>query len=233
MTDLHTHILPGVDDGAGSVEEALRMTEALYGQNVHTAVCTPHFNPTRMSLQEFIRRRSEAMAEMGSSRVKLLSASETALHEYLFHYPDLSGLCIEQTRYLIIELSFHKKWKKTPYQSLERMMDYYDLIPIIAHIDRYPAANKRSIRRLRELGCLLQMNSEAILTPASRRRALRWLRNGDIDVLGSDCHNMTNRRPELSPALAIIRERLGEGISTRLIENSDNLVSGKELKAGV
>lgn len=226
MTDLHTHILPGLDDGATDFNEALLMTRALYEQNIAAAVCTPHFHPTRMALQEFIERRTAAMETMHFSKIKLIPASETAFDEYLFHYPELSSLYIENTSYLILELPFTSKWDNNLYQSLERLINYYDCIPIIAHIDRYPASNRRSIHKLIGLGCLLQLNTASIMNQKTRRKSLRLIRQGFITVLGSDCHNMGKRPPLIVPALRIISESLGESVCLRLMNQSDSIAAG-------
>lgn len=229
MTDLHTHILPGIDDGAADINEALLMTGALYEQNITAAVCTPHFHPTRMALQEFIERRTAAMEAMRSSQIKLIPASETAFHDYLFHYPDLTSLYIENTSYLILELPFTSKWDNNLYQSLERLISFYDCIPIIAHIERYPATNRRSIKKLIGLNCLLQLNTASILNQNTRRKSLQLIREGFITVLGSDCHNMGKRPPLLVPALRIIRNSLGDSVCLRLMNHSDSIAAGRKL----
>ena len=91
MIDLHTHLLPNIDDGANDIETALHMTEALYTQNVRKAVYTPHFDPSSSSIEDFDKQRSFAIAKLGGARIQLIPARETILHEYLFHYYDLSS----------------------------------------------------------------------------------------------------------------------------------------------
>ena len=229
MTDIHIHILPGIDDGAADTVEALLMTEALFEQNITAAVCTPHFYPTQLALQDFIEKRNAAMECMSGSQIKLIPASETAFHEYLFHYPELSSLYIENTSYLLLELPFTKKWEDSLFQALERFIIYYDCTPIIAHIERYPAANQRSIKILVEMGCLLQLNTLSIMNKRTREQALRLIRKGWITVLGSDCHNMGKRPPVLLPALQIIRKRLGDKIYLQLMNQSDCIAAGQKI----
>ncbi len=220
IIDIHTHILPHMDDGAAGVEEAITMTDLLYEQGVAGAVCTPHFDPGKMALQNFINRRAAAMALMGASKIILFPASETLFHEYLFHYPDLSGLYMGATRYLLLELPFDKKWDGALFQKIEKLMVFYDCIPIIAHIERYPAASERNIKQLINQGCLLQMNTSALIDRSMQKKALRLIRQDKIDLLGSDCHNRRVRPPILAPAYDIIRDRVGKEYSERLKENS-------------
>ena len=223
MVDLHTHLLPDIDDGADTLETALEMTEILYKQNINKVVCTPHFDPYRMDLTEFIAMRNTAMKRMSASRIILIPGSETILHEYLFHYTDLSDLCIEKTRYLLLELPYSKKWDYQVFTSLKRIIDFYDIIPIIAHIDRYPAVKykKSLIMKLVDYGCLMQLNTSAILDRKKRKWACRYIKEGYIDVLGSDCHDLNKRPPNLAAAFGLIRKKLGAQYYEQLAQNSE------------
>ena len=64
MTDLHTHILPGMDDGAKTVEQSLQMLQMQLEQCVDTVVLTPHFYRERETVEEFLSRRGKAMAQL-------------------------------------------------------------------------------------------------------------------------------------------------------------------------
>jgi len=230
MIDLHTHILPGIDDGAGSLEEALRMTQELYKQEVRMAVCTPHYDATKSSLQDFVERRSNAIALMKDSKITLISGSETTLNDYLFHYPELSQLCIGNTRYLLVELPFSKKWEENVYGLLEKLLGYYNLIPVIAHIERYPAAKIATVRRLNGMGCLLQVNTASLLDKKSWYRAAVYMRHGLIDVLSSDCHNMSTRPPIITDAYEKVRLKLGSSYCNRYRNNAEDMIHGRELR---
>jgi len=228
MIDLHTHLLPNIDDGASSLKEALEMTESLYAQGIRKAACTPHFDPTKSSLQEFVMKRTFAMDCMNASKVALLSGSETVLDDYLFHYPNLSELCIEHTRYLLLELPFGIKWDKYVYEKTKQLLTYYEVIPIIAHIERYESVIKsvKCIQKLIELGCVIQLNTSSIIDRKSRHQALQYIKHGYIDVLGSDCHNMTRRPPVIVDALDIIIQSLGTKYCEEFKHNAECIVNG-------
>lgn len=232
MIDLHTHILPGIDDGPASVEEALLLTEALKNQNIHTAVCTPHFNPASTALQDFCAKRKEALKQMSASRIILLSGSETLLHPYLFHYPDLSSLCIENTRYLLIEIPYEKKWNKEIYTYLEKLIQYYNVFPIIAHIERYQAFkhSTKRIKKLIKIGCLLQLNTKSLLNKKYSRRAFQYIKRGYIDVLSSDCHNLDTRPPVIIKAYDRVEQKLGREYIERFDHNAEFIVNGIEIR---
>ncbi len=230
MIDLHTHILPAIDDGPQCVEEALEMTEELYKQGVMEAVCTPHFDPTKTSLEYFLEHRSNALLQMKEARIHLIPASETFLHDYLFHYTDLSKLCIENTGYLLLELPFLKKWDSRLIDSLDRLISYYGIIPIIAHIERYPAVKIKQIKALKELGCFIQMNTSMILNRKTRKKAFHYLKKGYIDVIGSDCHNNRTRPPVMLEAFHQIEEKLGTNYIEKLNFHAISIVKGTDLR---
>ncbi|WP_429146997.1 tyrosine-protein phosphatase [Anaerotaenia torta] len=232
MVDIHTHVLPGVDDGPDQLQEALSMAVALQRDGVRTAVCTPHFDPGTSSLEEFLQRRTSALAEMKEAPIELIPASETLLHKYLFHYSDLEALCIKNTRYLLLELPFYMGWEEETFRFMERLRNYYNIIPVIAHIERYPRVSSGTAARLRALDCCIQLNASSILSPGRRRRAMHYLKKGYIDVIGSDCHNLLLRPPCLSEAYERIRAKLGEEVCAIFYNNSQALVNGVELRKG-
>lgn len=233
MIDLHTHILPGIDDGASNLEEALTMVNTLRLQDVNIAVCTPHFNAKQIALDEFIHKRSQAFSIMAVANISLITGSETALNDYLFHYSDLSSLCIGSTKYILIELPFTRKWEEKMYDMLEELIRYYSLLPIIAHVERYPAiGNKvKILHKLMDMGCSLQVNTASILQEKSWHQIAKYIKHGCIDVISSDCHNMTNRPPMISQAYDKIRKEFGDAECQSLISNAEKIINGNELRA--
>lgn len=232
LIDMHTHILPRIDDGASSISEAQSMIESLYNQNAIMAVCTPHFNPVTTTVEEFVKKRKEASDYLEDSKIKLFLGSETVLHEYLFYYSDLNELCIGNTNYILMELPFIKRWTQNVYSLIKKLIMYYDIIPIIAHVERYPPTkkNSRNIRRLRDLGCIIQVNTTTVLNAKTDKRILRYVKENFVDVLGSDCHNMTLRKPILQEAYEKISKELGEEYCENLSFNAWCIVKGIDIR---
>jgi len=233
MIDIHTHILPNIDDGAKDVAEALKMTEYLEEQGVETAVCTPHFDPTKISLEEFIGKREKAFLAIKDSKITLISGSETLYHDFLYQYSDLTPICINNSKYLLLELPYKEVISEYEFQSITKFMNLFNIIPVIAHIERYDCLwkNKKNIRRLMNLGCLIQVNANTIIDTKKRKRAVKYIKKGLIDLIGSDCHNMTKRPPNLKDAFVIIEEELGTSYCDLLNENADSIVNGIILRA--
>jgi len=231
MIDIHTHLLPGIDDGASTIEEALLMTKSLLEQGIFSAVCTPHFNPAEMSIDDFSKAREGALLSIQNSGIKLIPGSETFLHEYLFHYQDISPLCIGDTRYLLIEFPVKKNWDIKNEVYIQQLVNYYSIVPIIAHIERYKPAFKNTgiLKRLKNMGCLIQTNTSSVIEENTTRLVMKYLQTGYIDLLGSDCHNMTTRPPCFTKALKEIKQKAGLEIITQLEKNSESIITGKNL----
>ncbi|MFV0344063.1 MAG: CpsB/CapC family capsule biosynthesis tyrosine phosphatase [Anaerocolumna sp.] len=229
MIDVHTHLLPGIDDGAQSVEEALTMAEKLKLQGVTAAICTPHFNPATMSMDDFVIRRNNALKLLTDVKIKIIMASETYLHEYLFHYNDITPLYVSGTNYILIELPFEKKWNENILSNIEKLRYYYGVTPIIAHVERYPmlAKNNKSLHYLKELGCLMQINTETIMNKKYKKLIDFYMKNDYLDVLGTDCHNMTSRSPQMIGAKELIIQNYGTHRWDVLCENSKRIIGDR------
>ena len=103
-------------------------------------------------------------------------------------------------------------WKENHYRELEGIYTKHGITPIVAHVDRYirPFHTYGIPERLEELPVLVQANASFFLQNATRGMALRMLKKGRIHLLGSDCHNMRSRRPNLDEAVGCIEQKLGK-----------------------
>ena len=220
LIDTHSHFLPHMDDGAKDVAESADLLQAIAAQGVTDLVSTAHFYPKRESLDRFLERRAISIQELmrlesitlnppespffahyegpsGSMRLHL--GAEVALSSALFDQNDLSRLCIDRSPYMLIELPFTDRWDSNVRTQLESLVYEYQLKPIIAHVERYPASDYgrdlEQIRKLSELPCLLQMNVDSLRRFAWKKRCRILLQSQWIDLLGSDSHNMNQRPP--------------------------------------
>lgn len=216
LTDFHSHILPGVDDGSKSVEQSLEMLRMEAAQGIRRVIATPHFYPRHDSPERFLRRRAEALnrlqeameIEEGLPQIEL--AAEIYFFSGISDSEVLSRLTIGQKRCILLEMP-HSPWTDSMYRELEGICVKQGLTPVIAHVDRYirPFKSYGIPERLMELPVLIQANAEFFLGRSTRRMALRMLKKGQIHVLGSDCHNLKDRKPNLGDAVSVIQERLG------------------------
>ena len=227
MIDFHSHILPGVDDGSKSVEISIEMLKRQAQQGITHVVCTPHFYPRYHRPRDFLERRDRAEAllreEMEKHRdlPQLLMGAEVQYFRGISNSDAIQQLTIRNKSCIMIEM-VSSPWQSHMYEELAQIHRRWGVTPIIAHVDRYisPWRSYGIPERLQELPVLVQANAEFFLEKRTARMALRMLREGKIQVLGSDCHNLTDRGPNLGAALDVIQSRLGPDAVARLQRNS-------------
>jgi protein-tyrosine phosphatase len=233
--DFHTHILPQMDDGATSVQESESMLRSLANQGVEAVCLTPHFYPYRESIESFVERREKSFAQLEplaeEAGVSVVPASETFLHDYLFHAEDISPLCVkdnEGNSYLLTELPVDSELTGHTEARILRLIDTYCVTPVLAHIERCPKLfkDKRQMNRLMDMGCLMQINLESLDKDFFlRSRILRYIENGMVHVVGTDAHHMQTRAPEYSKGIHTIQKFLGSAAVDRLNGNARQILS--------
>jgi len=216
LTDFHTHILPGMDDGSRSVEESVEMLRREAAQGIRQVVLTPHFYPNRDSFQDFLKRQEHAFASLQEATAKMEGIPRMFLGAEVYFYPGMSHseqlrqLAIRGMDSILIEMPF-APWTERVYQELENVYTRQGLLPIIAHIDRYirPFRTFGIPDKLAELPVLVQANSSFFLDRRSRGLALKLLKRERIHLLGSDCHGLEHRPPNLASCMDMIRKKAG------------------------
>lgn len=212
MIDFHSHILPGIDDGARDVETSLAMLQASAADGVTHLVATPHFYPTHEDPDRFLHRRALATVELAeacrgiSGMPQVYLGAEVEYFTGISHYAELSRLCIAGTQCLLIEMPF-TKWSAQVVGEVVALRER-GFIPIIAHVERYPAP-RDALEYLVDNRVLLQSNAEVYCRFAARGRMLRMVARRQIHLFGSDCHNLDTRRPGLSSAREMIEKKCG------------------------
>ena len=223
MIDFHSHILPGIDDGSTSVEMSIEMLLMEAQQGITHVVATPHFYAQRDQLDTFLQRRDEAYQalqremELYSGLPEVLLGAEVSFFRGISESEFLKKLMIHQNRCLLIELPT-PPWDEAIFRELEAIWVRREILPIIAHIDRYISRWKSGpvLKRLSQLPVIVQANSEFFLNKKTAGLAMKMLKNEQIHLLGSDCHNMSSRKPDLGQAVDRITKKLGTDSLNRL-----------------
>ena len=233
MVDFHTHILPGVDDGSACVDESLELLAMEAQQEIRQVVLTPHFYPRHDSPDRFLARRQAAFERLTDAMAQSAMAMDVRLGAEVYYFSGMSRsdvlpqLAIQGTGYVLVEMPMGK-WTDSMYDELEAISRYQGLTPIIAHIDRYiDLFNWRSVSdRLAQMPVLVQCNAGMFLKRSRGALALRMLRQGRIHLLGSDCHNLDTRLPNMGNAVSVIRHKLGEEAVEWIRKNQQNVLRG-------
>lgn len=223
VTDFHTHVLPGMDDGSASVSESIAMLREAFRQGITRVVATPHFYPQKDSPASFLRRRQEAEDRLREQMARESDLPSLSVGAEVYFFPGMSNsdtlsqLTIPENGYIMLEMP-HSVWSEYMYQEIMGIHEKQGLTPIVAHVDRYirPFRTYGIPRRLEDLPVLVQANAEFFLNRATAPLALRLLKADRIHLLGSDCHNLTDRVPNLGKASQVIARRLGEEALDRI-----------------
>ncbi len=234
MIDLHNHILPGLDHGAGDWEEALQMCRIAVEDGIGTVAATPHVSDV------FPNSSAGIEAAVGELRQRLRDAGiplEIVVGGDYHIRPNLApGNVLTlggNGRYFLLEF---------PYQVLPQRADTFigillerGLVPIVTHPER-TASLQRDWRRLEPLvraGALMQITAGSLLGefgPAASAAAKRFLKKGWVHLLATDAHWAHERSPRLAGGRAAAARIVGEEAARALVEtNPRAILEGRDL----
>lgn len=211
--DLHTHVLPGIDDGSPDVETSVRMLDAMWEQGVRRVAATPHFYANHDTPQRFLQRRTKAVEKLRQvwkwPELDLRVGAEVHYFEGISDCDVLKDLTIEGTDLIMVEMNA-APWSERVFEELEEIHRKHHLTPVVAHLDRYitPLRSFGIPKRLEQLPVLVQLNASSLLHSATRRTMLNLLKRGQAHLLGSDCHSMGTRKPNVADAWKILESKL-------------------------
>lgn len=231
IVDFHSHILPGIDDGSMDVDQSLAMLCKEAEQGICHVVATPHFYAAHNDPVHFLQKRK---------------AAEETLRDALARFPELPGVTVgaevhyfsgmsesdilqEMTigggSYILVEMP-QCHWTDRMYRELESIYEKQGLTPIVAHVERYIRSywDREIPRTLAHLPVLVQANSAFFREKTTRSNALRMLRRGEIHLLGSDCHDLSDRAPDLAEALSLIAKRLPESALEQVLMHQNEVL---------
>jgi len=242
MIDLHCHLLPGIDDGARDLEDALAMARLAVARGTTHIVVTPHIHPGRW--ENRVDNISAACQQLQSAldehaiALKLSFASEVRLSEALQgqvkreEIPFLGSY--EGDKVMLLEFPHSHV---TP--GSERMASWLrgqGIRPMIAHPERNREimVNLNALRPFVELGCLVQVTAGAVVGRfggSAARAAHALLDAGVVTVIASDGHNQGPRKPVMDHARDWIAHNLGIARAITLCEESPGRISEEHWRA--
>jgi protein-tyrosine phosphatase len=229
IIDMHCHILPGVDDGARDVETSLAMLEASRAQGVQYMVATPHFYATRDRVDTFLDRRREAWetlkSRMGADYPGIVLGAEVAFFRGISRAERLEALKIEGTDCLLLEMPF-RPWSEDDVDEVSEILEKRGYTIILAHIERYLGmrGNDSYIEDLLEMPVLTQINAESLLDWRLRGKLVKMVRNEQVHLLGSDCHGIHHRPPNLVEGREVLKKKIGAECLNRIDRCSEELL---------
>ena len=211
MIDIHTHILPRIDDGSKSLEMSMEMLRQERQQGVSVVVLTPHLYASENSPEVFLERRNrayESVLDVWTPELpELHLGAEVQYFDGICQMDGLNRLCMDGGKTLLLEMPFHP-WSRQMIADVRELSSRSNLQIILAHIERYfRFAPDEVWADFRDHGILMQSNTSFFLDWKTRRKAMKMYQNGEIQFLASDCHNLTTRPPNLGEIKKFIENK--------------------------
>lgn len=224
LTDVHCHILPAVDDGAPSLKESITMLRAEQADGVDRVILTPHCRrhmfetPREVILHRFSVLREKARELVPGIRLYLGCE---------FHVlRDMAEIVTRDASYRMagsdaVLTEFSGADEAVFFRKTVGELRSYGLVPIIAHVERYEvfAGDIGLAEDLKDMGAWLQVNAGSVLGGEGKQEkkvCLRLLKEGLVDLVGTDAHSMTYRPPRLGECAAWVEKKFGSSYADRI-----------------
>lgn len=230
IVDIHTHILPGIDDGAHDIEESIRIINYLYNVGITDIVLTSHYVPnTIYSYNQLVRVKllSTLKQKLNNDNIHLYLGNEVYLSKEVIDLLEKHEIStINDTKYMLVELPLTGCLNN--FQSILCDLNAYGIIPIIAHPERYEfiQKDKKRIRELLEFNCLLQCNIDSLIGKYGKRakKIMKWLLKKDlVQFVATDTHSVNNKE-EIIKAYNKLEKMVGEKKFNELTNINPNKV---------
>jgi tyrosine-protein phosphatase YwqE len=201
VADMHSHLLPGLDDGAETVEQSIEMLKELRAVGYRKLVMTPHvmgdfYKNTPEGIRAALAVLQEAATNAGITDVQLECAAEYYLDEWFGQRLDRNDELLTfggEQRYVLIETSYINE----PFNLAETIFRLKSMgyRPVLAHPERYTYFYGRfaDLEKVRENGVLLQLNLNSLAgyySPGAKKLAEKLVDAGLVDMVGTDTHNL-------------------------------------------
>lgn len=198
MIDLHCHLLWDMDDGAASMEKTVELCQSAVKNGIRIIAATPHLTDVDMT-DDFLYARNRRIAELNAyleaekMPLKVCGGAEVYLNHRIFEAENLNEVTLNYSRYLLCEYSLQPFEPERAVLFAEEILER-DLIPVIAHPERYPTFHKypEIPRELRGMGARLQVNAVSLaghLGTEVQEFAKTLLLDGTADMIATDAHD--------------------------------------------
>ena len=211
MVDFHSHVLPNMDDGSSGTEESLAMLREQKRQGCDVVFATSHYYAYDEDPASFLRRRTEAYSRLmkaakGEALPKIYLGAEILYFPGMSDTDELKKLKMGQSNCILIEPPMCK-WTDMMLDEIEQVGRNLKCIPVIAHLDRfmrllndYTLTEQVYSRRM-----LVQYNASFFLHQDTAPLAIKLLKEGKVHFIGTDCHNMLDRAPNMGAAAEAVK----------------------------
>lgn len=222
MIDLHSHLLPGVDDGSRSVDQSLRVLKSFRERGVHTVAFTPHLLASQLAdgVPEVQEEAWLKIAPVIPDEITVVRGAEVMLDRPLPREAAERRVTLAGTRYLLVEFP-----RMVPAEIVRRALHEvttHGLVPVLAHPERYSSCSVEAAREWQRVGAVLQVDATTLTLPRSRGdRARALVAAGLADILAADNHGDDRC---IATALEWLNENEGEEQAIILLESNPRAI---------
>lgn len=225
MIDLHCHLLPGVDDGAGSLAESVEMAKMMVADGVSIVACTPHimpgvYNNAGKDIRVKVSELQRVLDTEGIALALVVGADVHVAPDLVHSIQSGAAVTLHDSRYVLIEPPHHVAPPRMEDMFFGLMAAGY--CPILTHPERLSWIDRQYglIQRLSRAGVWMQLTSGSLLGAFGQRPkhwALRMLDEGMCHVLATDAHNTKRRPPTLRAGFEAAAARVGIDEATNMV----------------
>lgn len=237
LIDIHSHILPGIDDGSQTLEQSMQMMQCAYENGIRGIILTPHFkvqhhNASPEKITNLIEMLQKKSIEAGI-KIRLYAGNEINYHSSIADLLELQKVnTMAGSSYVLVEFN--------PMDSFERIRDglyktlSYGYTPILAHVERYEnvCTHLDRIEDLIDMGSYIQMNAGSVMGNfgyATKYNARKIVREHLVHFIASDAHDMDNRSPAILECADYISRKYGADYEKELFSTNPAHVIKNEI----
>lgn len=235
-TDIHSHILPCVDDGSVSLKQSRKMLEIAYKEGITSMFATPHYSVgcVNMEVKE-LKKRYESVSDIARDidpSFKVLLGNELYYSEDIIrHLRQGKALTLNETRYVLVEFPSKESFDNIK-TGIHRLL-IYGYLPIISHVERYTSLMDKleNIQTLINLGAYTQINISTVQGDVgkNKRKFCKDLITYDmLHFLGTNCHSDYRRAPYMKKAVTYLKRKFGEEVINRLLIDNPQVLLKNE-----
>lgn len=197
VTDVHSHLIPGIDDGAQTLDHSIGMLLKFQELGYKKVITTPHIlsdlypntPETILNGYNIVKKELERI----NLNIEFQTAAEYFYDDHLMAQIESNQVMKFNQNYVLFEFSFNTE--PLHVDELIFKIQSKGLTPVLAHYERYSFClnNMKMAEELREKGCLIQMNLNSLTGhygPAVKKTAERLIKNKLVNLAGTDCHRI-------------------------------------------
>lgn len=238
-TDIHSHIIPGVDDGASDIGQSVRMLQIAHENHINRIILTPHNKPHTVNAAAEVLKKNigELRQKIVENHldIELFEGMEVYYRGGVEEMLDEGELwTLAGSDNVLVEFSPMEEYSYIT-RALFKLQDYgYN--PVLAHVERYDAVVRKAqirVMELREQGILIQVNAGSIMGEAGRtvqKFCKMLLKKRLVDFVATDAHHDTKRSPELEACAKYLYKKFDKCyVDKILFENANRIIFGNRI----